>query len=440
MPASSLRSYQDALRFLYGLQGFGVKLGLENISRFLRERGNPQDALPAVHIAGSNGKGSTAAYLASILKEAGYRTALYTSPHLVDFRERMRVQGRMIPQAFVTRWVRKNRAAILRRRMTFFEATTALAFDWFRARDVDIAVIETGLGGRLDATNVLDPLLTVITSISLEHTHILGTTLKAIGREKAGIAKPGVPMVLGTIDPATERHVRSVSASKGAIVVSHPGLRVSGRTEAAGRMRVDIESQNWSLRGARSGYAGEHQVRNIRSVLRSLEVLTSSYGFRIGKRDIQRGLEHVRENTGLLARCSELTDHPRVFVDVAHNPAAMEFTSAHFLKRFGRRTMEVVFGIASDKDVRAVLRCLKPLVKHMTVVAARSPRSRDVNSILEVCRTLGIAASPASGVPVAVRRILRERRRRPVLVTGSHFVVGEALASLRRRKYLTITQ
>ncbi len=439
MPSARSLSYDDAVRFLYDLQGFGVKLGLDNISNFLNDLGNPQHGLPAVHIAGTNGKGSTAALIAAILTEAGYRTALYTSPHLVDFRERIRVQGQMVPPRFVADWVARHRGVIRRRKITFFEATTALAFEWFRARAVDIAVIETGLGGRLDATNVLDPLLTIITSISRDHAHILGSGLRDIAREKAGITKPGVPCVVGAVDPYVGQFLRGYLSDRGVPLMSSQTVRTSVRIDGNGRTVLTPRSAGAVLPQVVAGFPGAHQARNASTVMAAVNVLRGSYGLMISDRDIRSGFRSVGRLTGLRGRCGEIEGRRGWFADVAHNPEAMESTVRYFRKRFGRG-MRVIFGISSDKDARSVISKLRRVARELIVVEAASHRRLEASIILAICRQKSVPARDGGSVRDALRAEIRAGSSEPLLITGSHFVVGEALAFLQRRKYLTITQ
>jgi dihydrofolate synthase/folylpolyglutamate synthase len=392
-----------------------------------------------IHVAGTNGKGSTAAMLAAILTETGFRTALYTSPHLVDFRERMRVDGREIPESDVVRWTRKLMPEVRRRRATFFEAVTAMAFGWFAEQDVDIAVVETGLGGRLDATNVVHPILTVITSIGLEHTAVLGRTIAAIAGEKAGIIKPRVPCVCGAMPEAARQVIGRKARQQGSSLWLSSTVRVRIREE-----RLDgstIVAGGWShpTTDLVVGLAGRFQLQNVKTILKSVEVLRT-LGLPIPDGSVRRGLRDVQMLTGVQGRFSMVRRRPTVIMDVAHNPDAMHaLVSA--VRRLRLRVSVAVVGVASDKDVRSIGRALRGIVARVVAVAARTHRSRPAADVARVFRELGLRVTEAPSVADGVRLGMRKAGRKGiVLITGSHFVAGEALSTLERRPYLTISQ
>ncbi|MEX0601779.1 MAG: Mur ligase family protein, partial [Bacteroidota bacterium] len=284
-----MKTYPETVRFLYRLQRSGMKFGLAGIHRLLDGLDNPERRFPAVHIAGTNGKGSTASIIASILSAAGYRTGLYTSPHLVDFRERIRINGKPIPKRDVVRLAGMLRPAIRKHKSTFFESVTALAFRYFAEKNVDVAVVETGLGGRLDATNVVNPVLTVITSISREHTEFLGNTLTSIAREKAGIIKPGVPCVVGVLPRkavvAIRRRCRDQSAPL--IPVRKKSITLHSATMRGSRISVSF-SHRQPLR-LFLPLPGQFQIQNL-AIVREAVLQLRHQGFRISDRQIRTGV------------------------------------------------------------------------------------------------------------------------------------------------------
>jgi dihydrofolate synthase/folylpolyglutamate synthase len=377
--------------------------------------------------------------LAAILTEAGYRTGLYTSPHLVDFRERMRIDGREIPAGRVVEWSRRLLPEIWRRRATFFEAVTTMAFGWFADEEVDVAVVETGLGGRLDATNVLSPVLSIITTIGLEHTSILGPTVDRIAFEKAGIIKPGTPCVVGVPDgPARsviERRARELGSP--VIDASSCPIRLGPRSIEGTEVSMPGASGQWTR--IRVGLPGLFQSGNIQTALAAVEALRQ-VRMPIPQAAVVRGLRDVVSLTGVRGRLSLVRKNPRIILDVGHNPAAMRMLAAS-LRDLKVRPTATVIGVAADKDLRSIARAIGMVAGDVIAVAARTSRARpasDVSAAFEaVGRNSVVAPSVAEGLRQAIRR---SGRHGTLLVTGSHFVAGEALAYLERRRYLTISQ
>ena len=392
-----------------------MKFELGRTRRLMAALGNPQDAFPAIHIAGTNGKGSVAAFLASILRSAGYRTGLYTSPHLARVNERFQIDGRMISDRELARLVRRVRAAAGTLRPTEFEFLTAVAFAWFRERRVEAAVIETGLGGRLDATNVIRrPLLTVITNVGRDHTDWLGSSIPSIAREKAGIIKPGVPVVTGATGAALSV-VRQTARRRGA-----PLVRIGSREERLLRRRLP----RLPLRGA-------HQRRNAAIAFSAAELLAKRGGS-VEKLAIIRGLR-TASWPGRLERFIVRGPFGRrtVWLDGAHNPPGAAALAA-FLRASGLRGLSVLFGVLKDKDAAAMIDSLVPFVWDAVVVPLDTPRSADPVAIAGLPAWRG-RARPARTLRAGWRRVLRTRSR-VVLVTGSLYLVGAVRRTLIGRK------
>ena len=283
-------NYQDAIRFLYGLQVFGIKLGLRNISSVLRDLGHPQDAIPAIHIAGTNGKGSTAAIIESILRQAGYKTGLFTSPHLFDFTERIRVDGRPVQKRRVSQGIEILRPYVEKYRCTFFEAATALAFQIFHREAVDIAVVEVGMGGRLDATNVVSPVCTVITDIDHDHSEYLGRTLKEIAREKAAIIKDGNTVVTSVDNPEVVDVLRTVCSKNNArLYTTRESCQVTEKRITFNESRIDARTPRRSYANLRLHLAGRHQIANLRAALLTVDLLHEK-GFPVAKKHVTEGV------------------------------------------------------------------------------------------------------------------------------------------------------
>ncbi|HEX9615267.1 MAG TPA: folylpolyglutamate synthase/dihydrofolate synthase family protein [Bacteroidota bacterium] len=434
-----LKTYSDAVAFLYNLQYRGMKFGLRGIRGLLRDVGDPHQRFPSVHIAGSNGKGSTAAMIAAMLRASGRRVGLYTSPHLVDFRERVGVNGKPIPQWAVLALVRKLRTFIEKRNVTFFEATTALAFLYFAKSRVDIAVIETGLGGRLDATNVVKPLVSVLTTISLEHTQILGNSISRIAYEKAGIIKQRVPCVTGVRGGPALRVIRSTCKQRQSELTEVGTIRYTVHSWHQDRSVASFDAGGIQLKNLLVGLPGTFQVRNAVAAVAAVRLL-GKIGFPVSEKQIRRGLKFVRRLSGLQARLSVQGTRPRMIMDVAHNPEAVS-ALVGALTELDVRDVILVFGVMRDKKVRPMLHLLSPITREAIAVQPGTTRSMPARGLEEILRKMRIPARSFT----TVREGLREARASAgkggtVLVMGSHFVVGEALAVLGRKKYLTINQ
>jgi dihydrofolate synthase/folylpolyglutamate synthase len=417
-----------------------MKFGLRGIRMLLQSLGNPHRRLKTIHIAGTNGKGSTAAMIAAILTSAGYTTGLYTSPHLIDLRERIRINGKPVPQKVVVQIVRRLRRHIQRNRNTFFEAVTAMAFKYFADRRVDIAVIETGLGGRLDATNVIRPEVSVITTIGLEHVEILGRTLRMIAREKAGIIKRGVPCVTGVESEPVLSVLRKAATARDSRLVIPVDVKTNVRQATLRGSVVDIRFDTMTLDNLGISLPGRFQFRNAMVAVAALNMLSRNGHWTISEKSIRKGLANVQRYTGLEARLSIVRRSPLILADVAHNPEAVRSLIGS-LRDLGVERMDIVFGVMRDKNYRLMVRILQPVAGRLFLVQPATGRGRDILELAAETKKLGISYQTYASVREGLRAALEQRRKGvPILITGSNFVVGEALASLRGRNYLTINQ
>lgn len=331
--------YQKTIEWLYKKLPMFQRIGasaykedLGNIMALCQHLGNPQDSFSSIHIAGTNGKGSTAHMLASVLQEAGYKTGLTTSPHLKDFRERIRVNGELCSRSFVIQFVEENSAFIEQLEASFFEVSIAMAFSYFEKKNVDLAVIETGLGGRLDSTNIINPILTVITNIGLDHTGILGSTLKEIATEKAGIIKTDVPVIVG------ESHPDTVAVFK-------------QKATALGSEIIFADEQSHAQYP--SDLKGLYQIKNQKTVLSALQELRK-LGYVISEEATKIGLQNVRQNTGLRGRWDVLQTNPIVVADTAHNTHGIKEVIRQ-IKETPHEKLHLVLGFVNDKDVLSIL-------------------------------------------------------------------------------------
>ncbi len=387
------------------------KPGLETIETICRLFGNPQLSYPTVHVGGTNGKGSTASTIAAVLQAAGYRVGLYTSPHIVDFRERMRVNGRMIPEAEVVGFVERWQQLASPLQPSFFELTTAMAFSWFAAEKVDIAVIEVGLGGRLDSTNIITPLVSVVTNISADHTGLLGSTLAEIAAEKAGIFKPGVPAIVGY---APEAEVRAVFEQR-AREVGAPLEFVEPIKAIAlpdGTWYYPDGEIHGSLRGA-------FQPQNAATALAALRHLPP-----VSIEAVRRGFERVGELTGLRGRLSVLETEPQLIVyDTGHNPGAWVYL-ADELRRMDK-PLAVICGFAADKDVAAILDLL-PAEATYIFTAPDTHRALPAAELAAMAARRGLAGRIAANVADALA-LARTLPVKSIFIGGSNYLLAPIL-------------
>lgn len=426
-------NYNKTLKFLYDLQLFGIKVGLNNIQTLLRYLGNPENHFPTVHIAGTNGKGSTASMIASILTASGYRTGLYTSPHLIDFSERIRIDGERIAADRIVHYTKILKPEIERTKATFFEVTTAIAFQYFSDERVDIAVIETGLGGRWDATNVISPLLSVITNIDIEHTEYLGKTYKKIASEKGGIIKPFIPCVTATKNSEALNQLKLICRQNYSRLIDINTISscLLHRETLIGS-DVDVRMGNVEYKNIFLPLAGKHQLQNLRLAIYTVEYIKKVEGYRrISEKNIRAGLSSISIYSGLRGRIDLIRYSPSVIVDVAHNPngiAALVFA----IKRLLVGKVVTVFGVMIDKDYRSMITILKRISRCMVSVAPQTSRARGDRDLINEFQAQSIKSIMGGSVENGLQRAFEEcRSNETVLITGSHYVVGEALKSLK---------
>lgn len=421
-------TYSSAIEYLYGLQKHGIKLGLETMRMLLSRLGNPERRFKSLHIGGTNGKGSTAAMTAAMLQAAEYRVGLYTSPHLVDFRERIRVSQVMIDESQVAEYTQRLRAIVPSDLTpTFFELTTAMAFLHFAESGVEVAVLEVGLGGRFDATNVVDPEACAITTIALDHQEYLGATEAAIGFEKAGIIKPGVPVVVGRIDGPAWEVIRTTAADRGA-----PLLRLGQDFQAVGSgpEAFSFHSRSRHLDGLTCALAGRHQLDNAACAVALLEA-AGGRGIPVEEAAVRRGLQAVPWE----GRLEVLERGPDLLLDGAHNPAAA-LVLAEYLTEWRASRPEarviLVLGMMRDKDHVRFVEPLSRLVSEAILTQADMARSATVQ---ELQNTVGSRfphchVAPGAADALALARGLAGAQDL-ICVTGSLMLVGEVKALVR---------
>ena len=424
----------DPFEYLFSLEQFGVKLGLDTIRSLLDALGRPQDAFLSLHVAGTNGKGSVCAMAEAMLRAAGLRTGRFTSPHLVRLTERFAIDG-----GEVTEWQLRNavlqvvtavhalqEAGALDVHPTFFEVTTAAAFVLFRDHGVDVAVVEVGLGGRLDSTNVLTPVATAITSIGFDHQQYLGSTIESIAAEKAGIIKPGVPVVIGELPPAAEAVITDVAAGREApLVRSRDGVAwTPSAPDADGRTRLHLTTPRHEYRDLTLGLRGDHQVGNAVVAVRLIEECVATMP-RVDASAVRTGLRNVSW-PGRLQRIT--VDGGRTaLLDAAHNPDGAA-TLAAYLRRDPPRPL--VFAAMRDKDADGILRALAGTVSAVVVTRASHPRSAEPTALATIARQ-ALAGIPCTVADVPAEALQAAWRHAPeIVVAGSIFLLGDVIEAL----------
>ncbi len=419
--------YRQAVSYLFDLEKFGIKLGLENITRFLDRIGNPHNRFPAIHVAGTNGKGSTAAILEALLTSAGFKVGLYTSPHLVDFRERIRIGRRPVEREYVTEFVRSKKDLIEEIPVTFFEVVSALAFSYFAEQRVNIAVCETGLGGRLDATNVLKTEVSIITNVDLEHTDHLGSSVSEIAREKAGIIKEGVPTVTASNNFEVKRVLRNTCRKRKAPLVSiYDEAQWLVKEVGLKGSRLDVFTRSNKYVNLRLNLVGRHQLENAMCALLAIEILQDN-GWRVPKRAVREGLAQVVWR----GRLELLSERPTVLADVAHNPPAMKIIKENLQELFPEKRFLVVLGILSNKNYVEMLNEVGRFAKVIYLTKPITERAADPELLAREVSKQGSNFKVIPVVKEAYKYALSQARpEEVVLVTGSHYTVGEVMAAL----------
>ncbi len=419
-------TYNRCLKTMYGLRRFGIILGLETIKGILNGLGNPQNNFVCIHVAGTNGKGSVASALASILHESGYKVGLYTSPHLVRFNERICINNRQISDADIV----KSYEAVQQvhhgdRSPTFFEFATAMALYEFGRQRVDWAVIETGMGGRFDATNVIQPALSVITNVSMEHRDYLGNTLAQITREKAGIIKQGAPVVTAIKQKQAQAVVLRIAGKKSApLFILGKNFKV--RRHRAGEFSYYGIENTWH--NMHTPLLGHYQVENAALAIAACELLNKDKA-EISKKNIQDGLTKTRWP----GRLEIVSDHPFVILDGAHNLIAARNLAKFLSENLAHRQITLVVGILDDKPYGAMLKSLLPVCSRAIITRAKTDRALAPQRLYALARKIISDVTIMPGVAAAVRKAVETARPDEVIcIAGSLYVVGEAKEAIEK--------
>lgn len=423
-------NYEATLNYLYNsaplFQHIGkdaYKEGLDNTYRLDEYFGHPHRHFRTIHVAGTNGKGSCSHTLAAILQSAGYKTGLYTSPHLVDFRERIRINGQPVPQSFVVDFVERHRVFFEPLHPSFFELTTAMAFHYFATEGVDVAIIEVGLGGRLDCTNIIRPDLCLITNISFDHVQFLGDTLAKIAAEKAGIMKEGVPVVIGETTPETRlvfsEHANAVHAP--IVFAEDEKLLRDARIDEHGK-RIYQTADYAELEGELGGLC---QLKNTNTLLSAIRQL-KQIGYRFTEADVRRGFAHVCELTGLMGRWQKLGEHPTLICDTGHNTGGISYI-AEQLRHQTYERLHIVLGMVNDKDISGVL-ALLPRDATYYFTRASVKRALPETDLQAMAVKAGLKGHAYPDVRTAVAAAQKEASEKDfIFVGGSSFIVADLL-------------
>ena len=432
--------YQETIDYLYTrlpifsrIGAAAIKPNLDNTIAICKFLGHPEKKIKTIHIAGTNGKGSTSHMLASIFQEAGYKTGLYTSPHLYDFRERIKVNGQMCSQDFVIDFTNKVKPCIEKIEPSFFEITVGMAFDYFVQEKVDIAIIETGLGGRLDSTNVIEPELSIITNIGFDHMALLGNTLEAIASEKAGIIKKDTPVVIGTLDTATKKVFEDKANKENAPIYfaedfiefksfqnNWQNALFEFNQPMIHLLDAPLFPKNFTIE---CDLPAKYQAKNLKAVLVAAQLL-STIGWKLTSGKVMKALSQIKKNNGLMGRWECIQESPRVILDVAHNEHGVhalleQLASLHY------QQLHIVTGMVKDKDIQAVLQLLpKNALYYFT--QSHIPRALPVHELAVQASVIGLNGHSFENVNIALKGAIKNANHNDlILVIGSIFLVAE---------------
>jgi dihydrofolate synthase/folylpolyglutamate synthase len=421
-------TYQQCLENIYQLGRFGIKLELETIQNILARLGHPEKKYPCVHVAGTNGKGSTATYMASILQAAGFKTGIYTSPHLVKFNERICINGQMIKDPdVVSAYEAVNAADTGKRQATFFEIATAMAFYHFAREKVDWAVIETGMGGRFDATNIIEPAVGIITNLSIEHTQYLGTTIQALATEKGGIIKTGTPLVTSVHQPSGNRILRQIAKDKNAPLYQYKQDFFVRKNP--GKSTVTYRGLNLRISRITPPLPGDHQKENLGMALAACELIfdkhrENSPRYRLTPDLVRQGLAGTRWP----GRLEVIQQNPLVILDGAHNLKASQVLARYLAQILSGRPLTLVIGILDDKPYEAMLKNLLPLARRVIITRAKIDRSLPTQVLAAAAKKIfkgpiQVVENVAEAVSLAIST---SSEQEAVCIAGSLYVAGEA--------------
>lgn len=419
-------TYDAAEKFILSREFFGMKLGLENITDFLNQLGSPQNNYLTIHISGTNGKGSTSAMIASVLQEQGYKTGLFTSPHLVSLRERVKVNSRKIPKPSVRSFIDRNRKLLSKKKLSYFELITAMALDYFSRCKVDIAVIETGLGGRLDASNVLNPILTITTDISRDHMEILGKSITQIANEKAGILKKGTPHLIGLLPEQAvkifERKAKSINSKLVKLTRANFHFHLSN-------MSFDFKSNGFNISNLKPSLYGVHQLKNSALTLKAVFIL-SELGLKISKKAVVNGIKKTKWKARFqIINYKRKPDH---ILDVSHNEAGIKTFVESFKQLYPNKKAYIITGFVKRKEHQKIFNHLSKIAKSYALVPLSTKRSTDLNELINKIDFKKVSFKKYGCLEKAYSKLLKIAHSDDIIIIiGSHYLVGEYIEKYR---------
>jgi dihydrofolate synthase / folylpolyglutamate synthase len=426
-------TYSQTLDYLYSQLPMFTRIGaaaykadLSNTIALCNHLDNPEKKFKSIHIAGTNGKGSSSHMMASILQEAGYKVGLYTSPHIKDFRERICIKGQKIDEQFVVDFTKKITSQITSIQPSFFELTVAMAFDYFAMQQVDVAVIEVGLGGLLDSTNIITPELCIITNIGFDHMNLLGNTLPEIALQKAGIIKPNIPVVISETQQETERVFTNKALEKNAPIVFADkvmeAMTVPSNSIETQQIKI-VNIAKMTIENFELDLLGKYQLKNCKGVLLGIQIL-QHHDWHISKENIKNGLRNCKKNTGMMGRFDVLHTNPMLIADVAHNAEGIGLVLQQ-IKQIAHQQLHIITGFAADKDVQKVLQ-LFPKEASYYFTQANIPRAMDRNVLKENAKQFGLDGNVYNDVNGALQAALKSADANDViLICGSFFILAE---------------
>jgi dihydrofolate synthase/folylpolyglutamate synthase len=434
-------SYKESINYLYSLQKHGIKLGLEKPKAILSVFSNPHKDFPSIHIAGTNGKGSVSAMIASILMAHGFKVGLYTSPHLISFTERIRINNEQISEYDVIELTKEIRSKIEDSGIatpTFFEFVTAMAFIYFSRKKVDWAVIETGMGGRLDATNIITPEVSVITKISYDHKEFLGDTIEKIAFEKAGIIKERVPVIISDQQPEAERVlVETAKERSSPFFIYGKDFRGEIKDSDIYGLTIDYKDDQFSINNIFCPLPGKHQLTNASVSIKAVSKALRIVGKEISEDLLKKGIS----DTKWRGRLEIVKKKPLIMVDGAHNPDAAEVLSDFIKENLKGYKITLIIGVMADKDVDGIIKPLLPLASRIIFTSPRYERAMNPQRLSEIASAMGyssiITRSVGESLNIAIGESDKEDRRQIILITGSFYTIGEALEYLGEKQILS---
>ncbi len=422
---------------LFSFHRFGIKPGLERTLQLCEYLDNPQHKFKSIHIAGTNGKGSTSSMTASILIENGYRTGLYTSPHILKFNERIQINGKLISDEQIVAIAEKILPFAESISATFFEITTVMAFQYFAENNVDIAVIETGMGGRFDSTNVLTPLISVITKIAIDHTEYLGDTLELIAMEKAGIIKENIPVIIGKNDDNISKLLNETAINKNSqtIEINKDNKVLLTHIDKNLYSIANFETKQKSYKNLKIALSGIHQLENVLSVLNIIELLELYYKYSISDFSIRNGLENVLINANLIGRIEIIQENPPIIIDVSHNSNGINaLVETLMISPYRNAKWNVLFSALEDKDIEEMMANLKLLSNEISLVQIKNSRACELDNLVNYAKSIFEKVNSNLDSLKIISELISKNE--PLIVVGSFYLIEEFLSIIEQKKQI----